>query len=249
MSETTPTLQPPRNLFGTERQDTWWVGPLLTALGLGAFGIYSVWAALQGAHFEWGPYLSPFYSPLILTDWFPFSPAFLILWAPLGFRGTCYYYRKAYYRSFFMMPPACAVGGVSHNYRGERALFLFQNLHRFFLYLALVLVVILSWDAIVAFRFADGFGIGVGTIVLVLNAIFIAVFTFGCNSLRHLVGGNVDCYSCVAFGKQRHALWRLVTRFNEHHMAWAWISLFWVGFTDLYIRLVSMGIITDMRIL
>lgn len=249
MSESTPTLQAPRPLFRTERRDNWWVGPLLTALGLAAFGVYSVWAALQGAHYEWGPYLSPFYSPLITPDWWPFSPAFLILWAPLGFRATCYYYRKAYYRSFFLMPPACAVGGVRHSYRGERALFLFQNLHRLFLYLALLLVIILSWDAILSFAWPDGFGIGVGTIVLTLNAIFIAAFTFGCNSLRHLVGGNVDCYSCVRFGKQRHAVWRLVTRFNEHHMEWAWISLFWVGFADLYVRLVSMGIITDLRIL
>ena len=249
MSEITPTLQPPRPLFATQRRDTWWVGPLLTFLGLGAFIVYSLFAAFAGNHYEWGPYLSPFYSPLFLPDWWPLSPAILILWAPLGFRTTCYYYRKAYYRSFFMMPPACAVGGVRHNYRGERALFLFQNLHRFFLYVAIALVVILTWDAIVAFDFEDGFGIGVGTIVLVLNALFLAFFTFGCNSLRHLVGGNVDCYSCVAFGKQRHALWRLVTRFNEHHMLWAWISLFWVGFSDLYVRLVSMGIITDLRIL
>jgi hypothetical protein len=249
MSETTPTLQAPRPLFGTARTDKWWVGPLLTALGLGAFVVYSLWAAWQGEHYEWGPYLSPFYSPLFTPEWWPLSPAFLILWAPLGFRTTCYYYRKAYYRAFFMTPPACAVGGVSHNYRGERALFLFQNLHRLFLYFALALVVILTWDALVAFRWPDGFGIGVGTIVLVLNALFLAAFTFGCNSLRHLVGGNVDCYSCVPLGRQRYKLWQIVTRFNEHHMVWAWISLFWVGFADLYIRLVSMGIITDIRII
>ena len=249
MSESTPTLQAPRPLFATERADRWWVAPLATAIGLLIFAVYSFWAALQGEHYEWGPYLSPFYSPLFTPDWWPFSPAFLILWAPLGFRATCYYYRKAYYRAFFLLPPACAVGAVRHNYRGERALFVFQNLHRLFLYLALALVVILSWDALIAFSWPDGFGIGVGTIVLVINAVVLAGFTFGCNSLRHLVGGNVDCYSCVRFGKQRHKLWRLVTRFNEHHMEWAWISLFWVGFADLYIRLVSMGIITDLRIL
>lgn len=249
MSEITPTLQPPRPLFATQRRDKWWAAPLSVFLGLSAFVVYSLFAAFTGDHYEWGPYLSPFYSPLFLPDWWPLSPALLILWAPLGFRTTCYYYRKAYYRAFFVTPPACAVGGMRHNYHGERALFLFQNLHRFFLYFALALVVILTWDAIVAFDFEDGFGIGVGTIVLVLNALFLALFTFGCNSLRHLVGGNVDCYSCVAFGKQRHALWRLVTRINEHHMLWAWISLFWVGFSDLYVRLVSMGIITDLRIL
>ena len=248
MSESTPTLQAPRPLFRTERRDNWWIGPLATALGLTIFGVYALWAALQGDHYEWGPYLSPFYSPLFTPDWWPLSPAFLILWAPLGFRGSCYYYRKAYYRSMFGIPPACAVGGIPHKYRGERALLLFQNLHRYFLFFALILVVILSIDAIVSYRFPDGFGIGVGTIVLTLNALFLAAFTFGCNSLRHLVGGNVDCYSCVSLGKTRYRLWHLVTRFNEHHMEWAWISLYWVGFTDLYIRLVSMGIITDLRI-
>jgi hypothetical protein len=38
-----------------------------------------------------------------------------------------------------------------------------------------------------------------------------------------------------------------VTLFNERHMQWAWVSLFWVGFSDLYVRLVAMGIITDVR--
>ena len=60
--------------------------------------------------------ISPFYSPLILflppvLAWV--SPAFLILWAPAGFRVTCYYYRKAYYRAFFLDPVACAVGEPS----------------------------------------------------------------------------------------------------------------------------------------
>lgn len=249
MSESSPSLRAPRALFGTERKDAWWIGPLLTAIGLTIFGVYAFWAALQGNHYEWGPYLSPFYSPLIIADWWPVSPAFLILWAPLGFRGTCYYYRKAYYRSMFLTPPACAVGGVPHNYHGERLLFVFQNLHRYFVPFALALIVFLAHDAVVSFIWPDGFGIGIGTIVLTLNVIFLSAFTFGCNSLRHFVGGNVDCYSCVRFGNQRYKLWQLVTRFNEHHQEWAWISLFWVGFADLYVRLVSMGIITDLRIL
>jgi hypothetical protein len=222
---------------------------MASGIGLVAFGVYSFWAALVGEHYQVGNYLSPFYSPLILVDWWPLSPAFLILWAPLGFRATCYYYRKAYYRALFFTPPACAVGAMPHNYRGERVLFLFQNLHRYFLPFALALVVFLSYDAVISYRFADGWGIGVGSLVLTLNAVLLAGFTFGCNSLRHLVGGNVDCYSCVRFGRQRHGLWRLVTHFNGHHMLWAWISLFWVGFADLYVRLVSMGVITDVRLL
>ncbi len=243
-------IENPNLLFlETSRRDSCWIEPFFTAIGLLSFVIYSTWAAFQNEHYQWESYLSPFYAPLLEYDWWPFSPAFLILWAPAGFRLTCYYYRKAYYRSLFLTPSACAVGGRPQNYRGERFLLLFQNLHRYFLYIALVFCVILSYDAYISFTFKDGLGIGVGTVIMTLNAVFLTAFTFGCNSLRHLVGGNVDCYSCVNFGHQRYQAWKFVNIFNMNHMMWAWISLFWVGFTDLYIRLVSMGIITDYRIL
>jgi hypothetical protein len=57
-----------------------------------------------------------------------------------------------------------------HNYRGERKFpLIFQNIHRYFLYLALLFIVILGYDAVMATQFSDGFGIGVGTIVLSLK--------------------------------------------------------------------------------
>ena len=83
---------------------------------------------------------------------------------------------------------------------------------------------------------------------MTLNVVFLTGFTLGCNSLRHLVGGNVNCYSCTSFGKERHKAWKFVSFLNLHHMQWAWISLFWVGFTDVYVRLVSLGVINDLRI-
>ena len=240
---------PNQSFLKTTRIDNWWIGPLLTSIGLLAFIFYSTWAAFQNEHYQWGPYLSPFYAPLLEFEWWPLSPAFLILWAPAGFRFTCYYYRKAYYRSLFLTPSACAVGARPQKYSGERVLFIFQNLHRYFLYIALIFCVILSYDAIVSFSFENGIGVGVGSIIMTLNAVFLTAFTFGCNSLRHLVGGNINCYSCASFGIQRYQTWKFVSLFNVHHNLWAWISLFWVGFTDLYIRLVSMNIITDYRIL
>src|SRR5262245_52162443 len=138
--------------FGvTQRRDAWWLQPVATAAGLGAFIIYSGWAAAQNANYEWGPYLSPMYSPVLGTftiAGYAISPAFLILWAPGGFRLTCYYYRKAYYRAFFLDPPACAVedrGGKS--YCGETKFpYIFQNIHRYFLYLALLFLVFLWHD-------------------------------------------------------------------------------------------------------
>src|SRR5574337_1038726 len=78
--------------------------------------------------------------PLIVS-WSHLSPAFLILWIPGGFRATCYYYRKAYYRSFFGLPPGCAVRDVSKSYSGEtRFPFVLQNIHRHFLWLGIPVI-------------------------------------------------------------------------------------------------------------
>ena len=131
--------------FGrTERTDAWWLAPLAQAIGLAVFGAYATWAALQGNHYEFGNYLSPFYSPVFKPKWWPLSSALLILGIPIGFRTTCYYYRKAYYRVFFLDPAACAVGEPRKGYSGEtRFPFILQNAHRWFLYLALIFILIL----------------------------------------------------------------------------------------------------------
>ena len=145
--------------FGkTMRKDLWWVQPLVVFLGLSLFIIYSTWAAFQAEHYSFGPYLSPFYSPEVfgssphswfgnIPEWWPlflpWSPAFLILWAPGGFRLTCYYYRGAYYKAFWADPPSCTVTEPRKFYRGENSFpLIIQNIHRYFLYLALVFLVI-----------------------------------------------------------------------------------------------------------
>ena len=237
--------------FGaTSRRDAWWLELLPVIIVLGGFSIYATWRALEGQHYEWGPYLSPFYSPLIKPDWWPLSPAILILWAPLGFRATCYYYRKAYYRAFLLDPPACSVGEPRHRYRGETAFpLILQNLHRYFLYLALIFLVILWYDAIAAFWFDGSFGIGIGSLALLANIVLLSFYTFSCHSFRHIVGGKVDCFSCVGLGGSRHAMWRSASFLNEHHMLFAWLSLFSVGLADLYVRLVASGSIQDVRLL
>src|SRR5215211_998539 len=166
---------PPR----TERRDTWWVEPLIVVLVLGGFIVYATWAALQNAHYYAAPYLSPFYSPCLATNCehrtLPFAipwiitPAMLILWIPGGFRLTCYYYRGAYYKAFWADPPACAVGEPRKTYWGERTFpLVLQNLHRNFLRLSYIVWAFLLLDAVKAFFFPDGFGIGVGTVVLVI---------------------------------------------------------------------------------
>ncbi len=251
--------------FGANsRRDNWWIEPLLNFIGFTAFMIYSMWVTftphlnISGLgdvlSYKWPPvgsteaagwvYLSPFYSPEFGGEWWKYSPAILVLWMPLGFRATCYYYRKMYYRTYFMDPPGCAVGDhKGHKYGGENAFpFILQNAHRWFLYLAIFVVAVLWYDAFKALWFvADGgkgaFHFGIGNAILLGNAAFLSFYTFGCHALRHLVGGNVDCWSCTKFGQTRHKLWKVVTKLNEHHMAWAWISMIVVGLADLYVRL------------
>ncbi len=246
--------------FGTtSRTDTWWLAPLVQAIAFGGAIAYSTWAAFQASHFLHEPYLSPFYSPTVLLslDFWPFntsllawmfvpiSPALVILPFPLGFRLTCYYYRKMYYRNYFMEPAACAVGelGKTEVYAGEtRFPFILLNLHRYFMYAAIVILVILSYDFVLAFRHAGGYGVGLGTVVLGANILALSLYTFGCHSLRHLVGGKVDCFSCARFGAQRYQAWSLITMLNRHHMLWAWVSLASVCFADFYVRLIAGGI-------
>src|SRR5881398_385821 len=197
-----------RSGFGaTMRRDAWWVELIPVVVILGAFTVYATWRTFENNFYEFGPYLSPFYSPLIKPKWWPLSPAILILWAPLGFRATCYYYRKAYYRAFFLDPPACAVGEGRHGYRGETSFpFVLQNVHRFFLYVAIVFLGFLAYDAVRSFRFDGRFSVGLGSLVLTGNVVLLTLYTFSCHSLRHLAGGQVDCFSCSASGRARHRL-------------------------------------------
>lgn len=229
-----------------------WINIIPVWIGLGGFGIYATLRAFQGAYYEWGPYLSPFYSPLIdpRHHWWPLSPALLILGGPLSFRLTCYYYRKAYYRAFFLDPPGCAVAErPTRRYSGEtRFPFILQNAHRYTMYLAIIFLGFLWHDAIRAFFFPDRVAVGVGTIVLFVNVTLLSLYLLSCHSVRHLVGGKLDCFSCAKFGMARHTGWRRITSLNEHHMLLAWISLCSVGFADFYIRLVSSGAIRDIRI-
>jgi len=237
--------------FGvTERTDAWWLQPLVQGAALAILGAYATWAAFQGRDFEFGNYLSPFYSPLIKPTWWPLSPALLVLVVPLGFRGTCYYYRKAYYRAFFADPAACAVGEPRSGYAGEASFpFVLQNFHRYILYLAVPILVFLWVDIVKGFIFDGRFGIGVGSLVLLASNGLLTLYTFSCHSLRHLIGGNIDCFSCAAMGGPRQGAWAKVSWLNSHHMAWAWWSLFFVCAADAYVRACAMGLIRDVRFL
>src|SRR3954453_5008778 len=206
MSQPLPLLH--RGFGETMRRDAWWLQPAVTFLILGSFVVYATWAAFQNAHYTYGPYLSPFYSPEVWGDsphawlgpkpawfpgWLPFSPALLILPFPGLFRFTCYYYRGAYYKGFWADPPACAVGEPRKTYLGEKSFpLILQNVHRYFVYVAVVFLGFLAYDVWLALWFPDAvtgktsFGIGVGTLVLLINLVLLSAYTFGCHSLRHL---------------------------------------------------------------
>ncbi|MEZ4455241.1 MAG: hypothetical protein R2882_01640 [Gemmatimonadales bacterium] len=207
-----------RRFRQTMRRDKWWIQPAIVFTILSAFLVYATWAAFQNAHYAFGNYLSPFYSPEIFGDsphswfgpkpgwwpgWLPFSPALIILPFPALFRFTCYYYRGAYYKAFWADPPGCTVGEPRNTYLGERYFpLILQNIHRYFLMISVVFLFFLGHDAWKGMWFADAagvehFGIGVGTLVLTANVVCLTGYTFGCHTMRHVFGGWRDQFSRI----------------------------------------------------
>ena len=248
-----------RGFLSTLRIDAWWIEPLLVAASLGIFfGWLTISIFLDQWAFEIGPYISPVYEPKLFeaNSNFFISPALVVLLGPVPFRATCYYYRRAYYRSVFLSPPACAVGDIGRTYKGESGMpLIVQNAHRLFMYVALLFIPILWYGAIKSFWNSDsiidgqsvdtGIGIGLGSIILCLNAFLLMMYTFSCHSLRHFVGGGLDCFSCTKWTRTRKRAWDFATLWNARHRAWAWSSLVVIVFTDLYIRFAANGIISD----
>jgi hypothetical protein len=250
----------------TLRRDPWWRSPAATVAFLTVIVAYLTWIIFQNAYYYVGidkhrDLISPFYSPCItgscvpgahgtflVLHWWTITPALLAAAIPSGFRFSCYYYRKAYYRSFWQAPPACAVADGHARYRGEtRFPLVLQNFHRYFWFGALIFNVILTIDAVMAFRLPGdgGIGVSVGTLVLVANAVLLWLYSASCHFCRHVCGGSVDRFSAH---RLRHRLWRIVSPLNHRHMEIAWISLFWVTFADLYVRLVASGVISDPKL-
>ena len=251
----------------TLRQDRWWVAPAISFGVLSAFVVYATWAAFVNGDYFARPYLSPFYSPCLATvcggshghvihgalgapkvgvfgPWWAISPAIIILIFPLGFRMTCYYYRRAYYRAFWLSPPACAVAEPHKKYTGEtRFPLIMQNIHRYFFYAGLVFNVILTYDALEAFidqrspAFGGGY-VGLGSFVMLVNAALLWLYSLSCHSCRHIVGGRLKHFSKHPI---RFRFWGVVTKLNARHMQLAWASLIFVALTDLYVRLAAAG--------
>ncbi|MDQ3404116.1 MAG: hypothetical protein M3443_09475 [Actinomycetota bacterium] len=244
----------------TLRTDRWWLPPLLTNLGLLTFVVYATIRSFMGKWYwveEYG-YLTPFYSPCLSDSCLPGSSHFgtplpeLPGWIPLGFialpfllgfRLTCYYYRKAYYRSVWQSPPACAVAEPHSSYSGETRLpLIIQNAHRYFFYVALIVSVVNTYDAVVALTH----GLGLGNVILWINVILLWAYTISCHSCRHIAGGRLKHFSKHPV---RYRAWTLVSKLNVRHMQLAWTTLGTLVLTDLYVMLVASGAISDLRLI
>jgi hypothetical protein len=247
----------------TLRTDRWWRLPLIQAVLLTVLlGYVVVRLFLRRDYFvaEYN-YLTPLYSPCISTSCTPGSAHFgtifgdLPVWIPLpiivfpillGFRGTCYYYRKAVYRSILQSPTACAVREPAARYSGESQFpFNLMNFHRYFFYLASLLLLINTYDAVLAFFPPGGFGFGLGSLILVANVVLLWGYTLSCHACRHIVGGKLKHFSRHPL---RYAMWNRISGLNARHMQFAWASLVSVTLTDLYIMAVAAGWIADLRI-
>lgn len=254
----------PLGTFTNDRKDNWWFWPLVEGLIIIIFVAYTTLTLFFTSIFGDGRFLN-YRSPIFDMDipqsflntigWpanNPFLPsALLVLWIPIGYRATCYAMRKIYYRSFFTNPPACATNGVNirrGKYTGERWLpFILNNYHRYFLYAAIVVALFHWYELPNAFNFGTEtnfqFGIGLGTIIIVLDTILLSFYVLSCHAFRHLLGGGTDCYSCSGVKTLQHKGWKVSSFLNHYHEQFFWLSLISVMVADFYIRLLEFGII------
>jgi hypothetical protein len=248
----------------TLRTDRWWISPLVTAIVLGGFIIYTTVRLFMRDHYwvDEYHYLTPLYSPCLSASCapgsshfgtplpeFPMALPLAILIFPIlaGFRASCYYYRKAGYRAFLLSPPGCAVSEPASKYAGEtRFPLVLQNLHRYFFYLASALLLINTYDAVLAFFPADGgVGVGLGSLILLVNVVMLWLYSLSCHACRHIFGGRLKHFSKHPV---QYWFWTQLSKLNGRHMQFAWASLITVMFTDFYIMAISAGWFADLRL-
>ena len=193
--------------------------------------------------------MTEFQVPVVqgLTDPF-YSPTILVLPLVAGFRATCYAYRKDYHRHLFNHPNACNTDVrkdfKGRKYTGETRLFRLENYHRYFWYTAVAILPFFYYDLYIAFTYQAGeFTLSLGALLLILNTLWVTIYTFSCHYFRHATGGNIDCYSCPVNKKSvRRGFFNKISAINHHHEMFAWISLASFFLVDLFIRGVAAGL-------
>ncbi|MCL5427895.1 MAG: succinate dehydrogenase [Candidatus Marsarchaeota archaeon] len=192
---------------------------------------------------EFMGYIDPFYSPTILI-------------LPLVglYRLTCYAYRKDYNRHIFRHPAACPVAdrmdSKARPYTGETsAIFKAENLHRYFLYAAIIILPFFFYDVYVSLTYSGAFVLRLGSVILLINAVLLTLYVFSCHSLRSLIGGRNDCFSCMKAGALRKKVYDKQSWINAHHEELAWISLLFIIFVDLFLRGLAAGMPIDFTLM
>jgi len=203
--------------------------------------VVGFWALVTFPVAQFSGYIDPFYSPTIL-----------IVPLPGVFRLTCYAYRKDYHRHLFNHPLGCAnadrADTEKRKYTGERnAIFQLENFHRYFLYIGIAILPFFYYDFVHSLVFSNS--LRLGSLFLLVNALTLTAWTLSCHAFRHVIGGNVDCYSCVAGGGLRKSVYERQSWLNKHHEALAWVSLLFIFFTDLYLRGLAGGLPLDATLL
>ena len=222
----------------TELNWRFWSFVLILVLGIYLLGLFQ--SSVSGAIKNYG-LTDPWYSPTVLV--IPFVGLF---------RLTCYAYRKDYHRHLFDHPVACELNTrqdkFGRAYTGETRFFRVENFHRYFMYIAVAILPFFFYDFYVSMTYTPGSIIlSIGGIIILINAIAVTIYTFSCHSIRHLVGGRMDCFSCTTAHKSGGKVFRFQSIFNRHHEALAWTSLAMFVFVDLYIRAVAAGIIPNLH--
>ncbi len=249
----------------TNRVDNWWSQPLAMGLALTLALLYTFWRLFlydTGISYELdgSTVMSPIFSPNVL-EWKLFglsewnhpnwvNAAILVLWIPFGFRGTCYYMRRVYYRTFFASPTACWVDEPEINkklgYKGEKRVFILNNLHRYFLYAAIIIIAIKWWDVTHTLTFEGGrYGFSVGTLVMAFEAFLLTMYVTSCHALRHLAGGMLDRWT-TGISRIRGKLFGRLSLTNRSHGFWFWTSLSFVFIGDLWVFAVNEGYFTGL---
>ena len=113
-----------------------------------------------------------------------------------------------------------------------------------FFYFAVLISLVNTWDAVVAFQSPQGFGFGLGNVVLVANVVLLWAYTLSCHSCRHIMGGRLKHFSTHPV---RYRLWTQISRLNTRHMQLAWTTLASLAVTDFYVMAVSAGWFSDLR--
>ena len=248
--------------FGiTDRVDKWWNEPFWMAFALPLPLVYTTFrVTLWDGEIQYDNHrvTSPIFSPDVIhlfdlktPNWM--NSALLILWIPFGFRGTCYYMRRVYHRVFFQNPTACVVSKPEINYRigykGETGLFILNNIHRYMLYLAIIILSMKIFDVYHTMHFFNGtetagFGISVGTVVLAVESFLLLMYVGSCHAFRHLFGGSMNQWRGGISGIMG-GIYIKISNINVDHSFWFWTSLGMVFIGDLFVWAVAEGIISD----